>query len=259
MYNNEVTYNKKWETEENKKALQKLESKYFDRSECSPGCPLSWAKEVLELMETLDKELGIRYNESTMRGFVIKGSPLDWFIVEPFNGVVRAFKHTFYVPKYGEKSFTKRIATLPKRVLDNFCHSIGYGFSSISAKYINKYKNKLFKKRIQLSQVKEKYGELRLYFNAGSAFEEYIENEVRKCEVKLSMKGAYYPLENLYNASTGYYVGTKHRPDIIKTTIKEDGSIDVNQTVYRGVMKELGVDLNEIEQKAKEQKTKSET
>jgi hypothetical protein len=33
MYNNEVTYAPHWNTPENKAALEKLESKYFDKSE----------------------------------------------------------------------------------------------------------------------------------------------------------------------------------------------------------------------------------
>jgi len=86
MYNNEVTYNKKWETPENKAALKKLYDKFFDRSYAAPSCPIAWAPEVLELLELLDKELGIERNTSTIGAYYVQGTPLEWFIIGPFKG-----------------------------------------------------------------------------------------------------------------------------------------------------------------------------
>ena len=78
MYNNEVTYNDKWDTVENREALKRLEDKYFSKSECGPSCPVSWAPEVLEMMDKPQKELGFCRNESTMGGYYVQGNHIKW-------------------------------------------------------------------------------------------------------------------------------------------------------------------------------------
>ena len=257
VYNNDVTYNDKWETPENKAALEKLQRKFFNKSECSPDCPVSWAPEVLELMEKLDKELGFRRNESTMRGYYIQGNAANWFLKDPWSGMFSSFKrNVFGKPQdrvrvgdkyeYRSRPILKRI----QQIFAAFTHPFGYGFRALTIRYINPYLNRLEKNRISLGQIKEKYGSLTCYFHTEDAFEEYVENEVRKCEIKLAIKGCYYPIESMWDNSTRYYVGNEYRPDIITTKVNKDGTIDVTKTTYRQAMKDLGLDLKEIQQKA---------
>lgn len=255
MFNNDVTYNEKWNTKENHNALTELKEKYFSRSECMADCPPAWAPEVLELFNKLDKELGIKYNESTLNGFVIRKNWVSWFVTGPWLDMIPVIKSTFNPPKYGTpKPLLFRIFKLPSRMISAFKASFNFGFRAFRPKYLNRHLNKFFNKRITLGQVKEKYGELRIYSSCEDAFSEYVDQEVRRCEIKLAMKGAYYPLENFYNSSVGYYVGTTHRPDVIKVNkVNEDGTVDISQTVYRKVMKDLGVNLEELSKKAKKE------
>ena len=112
MYNNDVTYDKKWDTEENNKALDELHSVLI-KTACWSDCPLAWAVEVLELVKEME----------------------------------------------------------------HFPH--------------------------EMSQIKEKYGQLMVYFSAENDKE--IDRLIRKCEVKLARKGAYYPLEKMGEWKTTYY------------------------------------------------------
>ncbi len=258
MYNNDVTYADKWDTPENRAALEKLERKFFNRSECSPDCPVSWAPEVLELMELLHKELGFRRNESTMRGYYIQGNMLDWFVKDPWKGLFYSFKrNVFEKPKDGKTVDRQRVYSsrpLHKRIknmFESFTHPFGYGIRALTIRYVNPVLNRWEKNRISLGQLKEKYGMLTCYFHSSDAFQEYIEQEVRKCEIKLALKGCYYPIESFWDSRSRYSVGTEYRPDIIETKVDpKDGTIDVTKTTYRQAMKDLGLNLEEIKQKA---------
>lgn len=61
MYNNEVTYDPKWNTEENQKALDEL-NPLLEETECWSDCPLSWAQEVLVLIKEL-KNRGVHITQ----------------------------------------------------------------------------------------------------------------------------------------------------------------------------------------------------
>lgn len=259
MYNNEVTYDKKWDTPENRAALEKLRRKYFDSSECSPDCPVAWAPEVLELFEMLDKELGFCHNESTMRGYYIQGDAKKWFLVDPWKNMIYTFySNVFKSPKitvyHDDGTRSKKSKPIGERITDiwkAWWHSIGYGLRAVRIRKVNPILNRIQKNKIRLGQLKEKYGELTVYFSAPDVFEEFIDQEIRKVEIKLAMKGAYYPIESFWDSSTSYSVGTEYRPDIITTKVDEsDGTIDVTKTTYRSAMKELGLDLKEIQAKA---------
>lgn len=243
MYNNEVTYAPHWNTPENKAALEKLESKYFDKSEAYPDCPVSWAPEVLELMDKLEKELGFLHNTSTLRGYYVQGTLIDWFITNPWINLFSAIKYNVFTDD--KIPILKRV----KRIVSSFLHPIKYGIKATKVLYINPLLNKIEKPKIRLGQIKEKYGELRCYFDTAEAYQEYVDQEVRKTELKLALKGVYYPIESFYNSSIGYSVGTEYNPDTISTTVDQDGTISVSKTTYRKLMKDLGLNLDEIKQK----------
>ena len=259
MYNNDVTYNDKWNTPKSRLALSKLESKYFDKSSCSPDCPLAWSVDVLELFETLDKELGFQQNESTIRGYRINGSPLEWFIKNPVKNLFYAFKtNILNVPNKWEshlgKSTGKRVpASINNRLLDTlkeFVKPIAYGFKACKVRYINPKLNKILKNKIVLGQLKEKFGYLRIYFQAPDAYEDFINNEIRKCELRLALKGCYYPIESFWHSGTSYNVGNEWEPDIVEVTYGEHNGekyTSVKKTTYRKAMKQMGLDLKEIE------------
>lgn len=261
MYNNDVTYNNKWDTPENKAAYAKLQKKYFSNSECGPDCPVAWAPEVLELMELLDRELGFCYNESTMRGYYIQGNPKEWFLINPWKGFLHAFKRNFFgkpmTSMFANGGMDRKPLSVWERIkaiIDSTYHPVGYGFRALRIKHINSLLNKFLNKRIRLGQLKEKYGELTVYFSCPSAFDEWVEQEIRKTEIKLALKGAYYPVESFWDASVGYAVGTEYNPDVITTkeVVDSDGDkyVDVKRTTYRKAMKDLGLDLKDIESKA---------
>lgn len=265
MFNNEVTYDNKWDTPEARAASAKLDSKYFDKSSCSPDCPLSWAVDVLELFETLDRELGFQYNEGTIRGYYVQGNALDWFVTGPWKGLFSSFNSNFiekknkrdlkFVPGtqrryWQDKTFLSRCNS----VICAFTHSFKYGFKATKVRYINPILNKIFKNKISLGQLKEKYGSLCVYFSAPDAYDQFINNEIYKCELRLAMRGCYLPIESLWDATTSHHVGDEYHPDTVEIEHGEyngEKYTSVKRTMYRKVMKDLGFDLKEIEAKAK--------
>lgn len=260
--NNDVTYHDKWDTHENRQALAILEKKFFNKSECRPDCPVAWAPEVLELMETLERELGFVYNEKTMRGYYIQGTPKDWFLTNPWSGFFYAFKkNVFTKPKDTNakrlsKTWERPYMTLSQRLIAipmGFFDPIGYGIRALTMRYINPLRNKFFKKRIYLGQLKEKYGYLTCYFHAPEAFKEFIEKEKAKCIIKLALKGAYYPIETLYNSSIEFHCGTVYHPDTYEITHGDNGGkpfTNVKITTMRMHMADMGLDMEDIKNKA---------
>ena len=202
MYNNEVTYDEKWETPENEEYLKKL-NKYFDASHCSPSCPHGWAKEVYELLSHLDKEFGIARNEDTLRGYFTQGNWYFDLTIGPYISAVKAL----YMNFIGYKSMDQRnkyqverykTMTLSKRIteaLNTIPGRYRYGVRLFKAQVVNRLYNKIFKPKITLGQLKEKYGELTIYHSEPKYLSEYIEELIAKTEVKLAVKGCYYPVE----------------------------------------------------------------
>lgn len=255
MYNNEVTYHEKWDTLENNAALKKLDKKFFDRSICSPDCPAAWAPEVLELLERLDKEFGIARNTSTLRAYRIQGNPLEWFIKMPFENFISSVSREFlkepseYRKTKGLLSFKEKL----KVVKDATLHGVRYGIKAMKVRYLNPVLNNIFKPKIVLSQVKEKYGSLTMYLDIEGNNEQYVYDLVRETEIKLALKGCYYPVESFWDSASSRYINPDE-DDIVtvehKTGSKGDKYITVTETKYRKIMKRLGLNLKEIKDKA---------
>lgn len=246
MFKNETTYDSVWNTEENRSALRKLESKYLDNCECSSHCPVAWAPEVLELLETIDRELGIRKNQDTINGFYVQGNIISWFFISPWKNLFQAFSYQLF-GSYRYNKTHKKIMY----VIRSFISPIKYGLSALRVKMINPCLNKLGNKRVSLSQIKEKFGYFTFYYDAPDAFKDFIERERRKCEIKLAIKGAYLPIESFWDASVVYAIETEHHPDCL--SIESDpntGLKRVTETKYRIAMKELGLNLKDIKDKA---------
>lgn len=203
MYNNEVTYNDKWNTPENKGFLKKLDDEFFHRSICSPDCPLSWSVEVYQLLKQLDKEFGIKYNNQTVKGYTItENSKLKRIFIRPFvKTYLDLIKKPKRHPKASDEAYSvtlsryKEYRTI-KNVVETFIFHISYGLSTTYAQLKADAYNFVFRPKITLSQVKEKYGTLRLYIDYPRDQSDYINNLISKTERMLSEKGAYYKLKD---------------------------------------------------------------
>lgn len=255
-YNNDVTYAKKWDTEENEKWQKKVEDRFFDKSICSPSCPAAWAKEVYELLSKFDDEFGIMWNTETIRAYRVQGKWYYLLTVGPFIEPLLALYHNMIGYRNSKSSWTKEYwskASLSKKIfgaLDRFAHSYSYGRRVFRVQVIAPIMNRIKKPKFVLSQVKEKYGRLEIYFQAPSYLEEYIEHEIAKTQVKLAMKGAYYPLETLFESYSSCNIANEFHPEDMYVRETKYGK-EWARTTYRKAMKELGVDLTEMTKNSK--------
>lgn len=193
MCNNDVTYHEKWDTMENNAALKKLDEKFFDRSVCSPSCPVGWAPEVLEMLEHIDQKFGIKRNTETIRAYRITNTMFELFIKAPYNGVMYSLKtkESFKGEQY---SFEDRL----QRAKIELFRTLTYARKAFMVKHVNGLINAVLRPKVELSQIKEKYGYLTLYFHVDNPeYKEYINKLQREVVIKLATKGAYYPLEQV--------------------------------------------------------------
>jgi len=245
-YNNDVTYDKKWDTEENRAALAKLEAKFFPRSNCCPDTPLAWAPEVLELLETIDRELGIARNVNTMEGYTIQDSFFQWWFVSPFKRTWWAIESALGpTPSYRKTPYTikERLTPIKSAPID----SVIYAYRATMVRYVNPLINRVLKPKANLSQIKEKYGSLTLYLDVPNAFEEWVDRLERECEVKLAIKGAYYPLASLWDTSSTRYLSSKWNQDETTIEVDKDGTRKLKKTLYRQMMVDMGVDVSQFQ------------
>lgn len=220
MYNNEVTYHEKWDTLENIQYEQKLAKKYYSRTPCSSHIPNAWAKEVWEFLEELDKQFGIaRKPHNTVRGLssweTIKEEYLE-VLKRVISPSLEQSYYRYYKPleiseedspkvKEGKlKSNAKRkeeykeITKLKVRAKDFFS-----SYKRLTKRLISFLIDSAIdwyrKPQIVLSQVKEKFGTIRVYANCSPAIRAYIREKENQLEIKLATKGAYPTLKSLWN------------------------------------------------------------
>jgi len=255
IYNNDITYADKWETPENLKALEIVKKKYFHRSVCYPSCPTAWAPEVLEMLEYLDKEFGIAYNEDSIMAYRVSGRWYWHFTAGPWVNMFKSIRYNFLRFKfkdewereyYKEKTLKKRL----KSIGESFTHSYSYGRNVFRVQVVAPILNRIRKPKIHMSQLKEKYGRLELYFRAPDYLEQHIEYIFAKAKVKIALKGAYYPVETLYNGGWSYNIGNQYRVDDVEIEVEADGTKKRTDYCYRKAMKDLGIDLKDMEQRA---------
>lgn len=193
MCNNDVTYHEKWDTMENNAALKKLDEKFFDRSVCSPHCPVGWAPEVLEMLEHIDQKFGIKRNTSTIRAYRITNTMFELFVKAPYNGVMYALR-----TKENRKNEPYTLTDRVNRAKAELFRTLTYARKAFMVKYVNGLINTVLRPKVELSQIKEKYGYLTLYFHVDNdEYKEYINKLQREVVIKLATKGVYYPLEQV--------------------------------------------------------------
>lgn len=193
MCNNDVTYHEKWDTMANNAALKKLDEKFFDRSVCSPSCPVGWAPEVLEMLEHIDQKFGIKRNTRTIRAYRITNTMYELFIKATYNNVMYALR-----TKENRKKEPFTLADRLKKAKDELFRTLTYARKAFMVKYVNGIINAVLRPKVELSQIKEKFGYLTLYFHVDNPeYKEYINKLQRDVVIKLATKGAYYPLEQV--------------------------------------------------------------
>lgn len=207
MYNNEVTYDKKWDTEENIRYQKKCMKILEPRARCMSDVPRAWAKEVYQLLNFINKKYGIQYDLSSFRGWRVDQRVFVLLVKKPFMSLTHNYNR---VPDHLKKYYTKK--PLHKKILSNIenaISNISQGISILYRDVIGSIYNKLRKPQVRIDQVKEKYGTLRVYCSASPEIEEEIDRLIKSLEVSLCYKDAYYSPKELYNWSTTRYDGDK--------------------------------------------------
>ncbi len=253
MFNNEITYADKWHTPENADAQRKLQ-KFLSVSECRSHIPDAWAVEVLQLLEKIDSEIGIIKSTDRLDGFLVEGNLLKWFIVRPWARL--------YLNYMTEWRAHKKFISI-RTVLSIFAHAIQESFPHMRVLYVNPILNAVRKPRFRLVQAKEKHGQLKLYFKCPDIFESWVEKQIMETEVRLSVKGAYYPPHVMWNWTTSHTAGTAFNLDTVRVKPFTNGQtgdemVTVHKTIYRQMMSDLGLDVAKIAADAAPPETKDE-
>jgi hypothetical protein len=92
-----------------------------------------------------------------------------------------------------------------RSIYKNYCYNVGYGFRRSRFTLINPIINWVLKPKVNLFQVKEKFGTLRVYFSCTVPIDDCIEMAIKETEVKLSIKGAYLEPKELWEQKTIRY------------------------------------------------------
>lgn len=203
MYNNEVTYDEKWNTEENKEYQKKLMAFLVPRSRCHSHVPVAWSKEIYEFVISLHKRYGIGYTTDTYNGYFVENNLYILFIKKPLQSLF--YRTPEWLRSRSKKPWYKKVL----RNLRMFLESYQYGAKVLFRNILSKIEQKLYNRQIVLDQFKEKYGSIRFYYSAPEHIENIIEKELVELEIKLARKKAYYPLEELVKWSTIRYDGDK--------------------------------------------------
>lgn len=235
MYNNEVTYDEKWNTDENKK-YRKMVYNYIDRGACSGDCPVSWAKEMYFFLKDIDDRFGIAYCTDTFKGYYFQGTPLKNIFVEPFVILFKKYEppKNEWMLKYEPKT---ALGFLMKRIR-SAKHTFMYGVRTAYFIAVRSFLNKIKNPKVSLGQVKEKYGTVRVYFSTDDrAIDKYIEQKIDELEFKLAQKGAYFPLQNMLNWSTSFSTSYQNHGYEVKP--EKDGSFEIIKYPYRQIARDI--------------------
>lgn len=237
-------YGSKWYTPEAINALKQIEPLLL-RAACPSQVPLSWGVEVLELLTLLDTEFGIARPTSHVFGYRIHGTMFDWLLLRPLRTLVAEAKSVFMAPAIQNVSVVRnaylKLNSAVMLSLDQFI----YGFRCIKYRHINNLLNVVFRPKLELIQVKEKYGTLRVYYSGPSYLNDHIDFLIKKTEAKLSVKGAYTDLQTLWSLTKHYSVDNEFNPDLIVSKKTNDG-VAVVETCYRKAIKELDIDTTDL-------------
>jgi hypothetical protein len=199
---NENIYSDKWITPESLKAYREA-SKYLDRSSCMSHIPYAWASEILDLMVYIDTNFGIARETHTDELMIKTSDVLDCILsilFYPVKEIFVNFTNEIKSPNSNRSSLLKM-----RLIYRNYVYSIGYGLRRSRLTLVNPFINWFLKPKVNLLQVKEKFGTLRVYFSCTVPIDDCIEMAIKETEVKLSVKGAYLEPKELWEQKTIRY------------------------------------------------------
>jgi hypothetical protein len=181
---NERIYHKKWETKDNEKAREKVEKILRAKAPLHCRIPLSWAPEVLALVEKWEKQYGIAYNTSNC---------FDNFIMSFSWRQIKETVSSFF------NFFLKKPCQFSDRTMIDyyFTKNIVGPFIILYRKTFGRFLNKYNKPILYIHQVKEKWGRLVVYYDfkgvtLDSSSRDMIEYDIKMVSKKLTEKGVYY-------------------------------------------------------------------
>jgi len=180
---NDRIYDKKWQTKENKEYAKKAKSFLELRAPLYSRVPDSWAKEVYELLMLWEKQHGItitdsKYFNSYDHSFSFKGLKI---------AVLAYFR---YLKKKPTKFDPDK-----KQALWDLKRDLAI-FTVLFRKTLGKLINIRKKPGIHITQLKEKYGRLVIYWEATNKQDELFIKDMVKYDIKrvseeLTAKGVY--------------------------------------------------------------------
>lgn len=237
-------YDRRWATADSWIIQEQIEL-FLNRAACPSAVPLAWNKEVLNLLTDLDKEFGIARPTSHIFGYKIHGNIFSWLVFRPLKELLSSLKREMLSPKLPGVSVVKSSYLKLDTVLSSAIGQFNYGLQCVRRRHINRIINWALKPKIELHQVKEKFGTLILHYGAPLYLHNYIDNRIKKTEVELSIKGAYMDLQALWSLTTSYHVGNDYRPDLVVSKNTDD-RIVVTETCYRKAIRDAGIDVTEL-------------
>jgi len=208
MHNNEVTYDKKWDTENNKALRKKVLDFLGPRSGCVCDVPAAWAQEVSWLISWMNSKFGIRYELSTHFGYFVDRNFFKLLFVNPWMSLTHNYSR---IPEHLKRYRTRKVwyKAFAKNISSAYSE-LKHSLKIIKRQIVGRLHNWRKDPTITISQVKEKFGSLRIYYSINDpvnqkSIEEDIEFHIKSAEIMLSQKGAYYSIDQMYDwASTTY-------------------------------------------------------
>jgi hypothetical protein len=200
-FNNDVTYHKKWETKQNRH-YRDMAMEIAKKSDCTSSIPLSWAREAYFFLRHLEHKYGIRYSTHTHMGYYFPRPKemLKYLFVTPITTIPRTLKKLFKDVFAEPSRFQKQTPTRKDRIketLFGFCGRGGYfyGYQILWHRVYGFLYNKIKKPKIALSQFKEKFGYVTVYFHSDDEeVTKDVNKYIKRLQLSLSRKGAYYDM-----------------------------------------------------------------
>jgi len=183
---NERIYNDKWKTEENKKISKKLNNLLEVKVPLHCQVPLSWAKEISDLIKLWEGQHGIVYTQE----IYFNSYRVD-FDLKSLKTLYYDLKNFFFNRKQ------------PSKLTGNdwqkhaFKRSLKAPLVIIYRKIVGRFLNFKNKPTLYISQIKEKWGLLTVYYTVVNCtnpkyIEDMIEYDIKRVSEELIKKGVYY-------------------------------------------------------------------
>ncbi|HEX9804391.1 MAG TPA: hypothetical protein VGA67_01810, partial [Candidatus Dojkabacteria bacterium] len=174
---NQRIYHDKWKTEDNADNLRKLRKITDLKVPLASDVPESWSAEILALVKLWEGQHGIEVNTSS----IFRSYNVGFF--ESLRNAYYDIKSFAFSKNRHKKYYIERAISRVKVLL----------IRKIFGKIINSYS----KPMLRITQIKEKWGSLRVYYNVVNCanpkyVEDMIEYDIKRVGEELVKKGVYY-------------------------------------------------------------------